>query len=120
MSGIAMMFFQDPSLLRFQKRMEKVKQSSNLKSLFNVSSVPKDTFMREVLDEIGPDHMRAIFSDVFFELQRGKGIEQYKALEYSCIRFPVEEPYVLYQISTKGGGMSLRRERHALIRIFVS
>jgi hypothetical protein len=85
MSGLAMMFFQDPSLLQFQKRMEEVKQTSNLKSLFNVSSVPKDTCMREVLDEIDPDHIEPLFADFFFELQRGKYLEQYRALKDSYI-----------------------------------
>lgn len=85
MSGLAMMFFQDPSLLQFQKRMEEVKQTSNLKSLFNVSSVPKDTCMRELLDEIDPDHIKPIFADFFFELQRGKHLEQYKVLKDSYI-----------------------------------
>jgi len=85
MSGLAMMFFQDPSLLQFQKRMEEVKQTSNLKSLFSVSSVPKDTCMREVLDEIDPDHIKPAFTDFFFELQRGKYIEQYRVLKDSYI-----------------------------------
>ena len=60
MSGLAMMFFQDPSLLQFQKRMEEVRQTSNLQALFTVSSVPKDTCMREVLDEIDPEHIAPI------------------------------------------------------------
>lgn len=85
MSGLAMMFFQDPSLLQFQKRMEEVKQTSNLKNLFNVSSVPKDTCMREVLDEIDPDHIEPIFADFFFELQRGTYLEQYTVLKNSYI-----------------------------------
>lgn len=85
MSGLAMMFFQDPSLLQFQKRMEEVKQTSNLKSLFNVSSVPKDTCMREVLDQIDPEYITPIFADFFFELQRGKHLEQYKILKDSYI-----------------------------------
>jgi hypothetical protein len=85
MSGLAMMFFQDPSLLQFQKRMEEVKQMSNLKSLFNVSSIPKDTCMREVLDEIDPDHIKPAFTDFFSELQRGKYLEQYRVLKDSYI-----------------------------------
>jgi hypothetical protein len=80
MSGLAMMFFQDPSLLQFQKRMEEVKQTSNLKTLFCVSSVPKDTCMREVLDEIAPERLTPVFKDFFHELQRAKILEPYRAL----------------------------------------
>lgn len=85
MSGLAMMFFQDPSLLQFQKRMEEVRQTSNLQALFTVSSVPKDTCMREVLDEIDPEHIAPIFTDFFFELQRGTYLEQYRVLKDSYI-----------------------------------
>jgi hypothetical protein len=65
--------------------MEEAKQTSNLKSLFNVSSVPKDTCMREVLDKIDPDQIKPIFSDFFFNLQRGKYLEQYRVLKDSYI-----------------------------------
>jgi hypothetical protein len=78
MSGLAMMFFQDPSLLQFQKRMEEVKQTSNLKTLFGVSSVPKETCMRKVLDEIPSELLTPVFRDFFHELQRSKGLEPYR------------------------------------------
>ena len=43
-----MMFFQDPSLLQFQQRMEDEAHMNNLKTLFHVESIPKDTQMREI------------------------------------------------------------------------
>jgi hypothetical protein len=43
MSAFAMMFFQDPSLLQFQQRMEDEAHVNNLKTLFHVTSIPKDT-----------------------------------------------------------------------------
>ena len=79
MSAFAMMFFQDPSLLQFQKRMEEARQTSNLKTLFSVSSVPKDTCMREALDELDPKRLAPVFVDFFHELQRSKELEQYRA-----------------------------------------
>lgn len=79
MSAFAMMFFQDPSLLQFQKRMEEARQTSNLKTLFGVSSVPRDTCMREALDRLDPKHLAPVFADFFHELQRSKGLEQYRA-----------------------------------------
>ena len=80
MSAFAMMFFQDPSLLQFQKRMEEARQTSNLKTLFCVSSVPKDTCMREALDELDPKRLRPVFKDFLHELQRGKELEAYRVL----------------------------------------
>ena len=78
MSAFAMMFFQDPSLLQFQKRMEDARQTSNLKTLFGVSSVPRDTCMRESLDRLDPKHLAPVFADFFREIQRSKELEQYR------------------------------------------
>jgi len=46
-----MMFFQDPSLLQFQKRLQKSINRNNLKTIFNVSAIPKDTQLWDILDE---------------------------------------------------------------------
>ena len=81
MSAFAMMFFQDPSLLQFQKRMEETRQTSNLKTVFGISSVPKDACMREVLDELDPKCLRPVFKDFLHELQRSKELEQYRVLK---------------------------------------
>src|SRR5208337_2569404 len=55
MSAFAMMFFQDPSLLQFQKRLEDEVHTSNLRTLFHVSSVPRDTTMRGLIDTYDSD-----------------------------------------------------------------
>jgi hypothetical protein len=49
MSGFAMMFFQDPSLLQFQLRLEKRFNRNNLKTLFDITDIPKDSQLRQVL-----------------------------------------------------------------------
>ena len=81
MSAFAMMFFQDPSLLQFQRRMEDEAHKNNLKTLFHVESIPKDTQMGEVLDEIDPEELMPLFDDFFRPLQRGKHLEQYQVLD---------------------------------------
>lgn len=78
MSGFAMMYFQDPSLLTFQRRMQEVNQRNNLKTIFNVKDIPKDTQLRDVLDEISHERLEEVFSDYFFQLQRGKHLEGYQ------------------------------------------
>jgi hypothetical protein len=80
MSAFAMMFFQDPSLLQFQQRMEDEAHMNNLKTLFHVGSIPKDTQMGEVLDEVDPEEIMPLFDDFFRPLQRGKHLEQYQVL----------------------------------------
>ena len=80
MSGFAMMFFQDRSLLQFQRRLEDEIQQNNLRSLFNVEAIPKDTQMRDVTDEIDPCELEPLFDDFFRLLQRGKRLESYRIL----------------------------------------
>lgn len=81
MSGFAMMFFQDPSILEFQRRLEEKSQFSNLSNVFQVKSVPKDNQMRETLDYVDSQDLFPIFSDWLHRLQRGKHLSQYRFLD---------------------------------------
>lgn len=80
MTGFAMMFFQDPSLLAFQRRLQKACNLNNLKTMFNIESIPKDTQLRDVLDKASFDCLNDLFSDYLFQLQRGKHLELYRFL----------------------------------------
>jgi len=50
LSAFACMFFQDPSMLSFEKRMQDEHELCNFNSLFGVSRVPESTQLRDVLD----------------------------------------------------------------------
>jgi len=76
-----MMFFQDPSLLEFQRRIQDRKQFSNLSNVFQVQSVPKDSQMRDNLDQLPTKQLDPIFSDWLGRLQRGKHLESYTFLD---------------------------------------
>ncbi len=78
MSSFACMYFQDPSLLQFQKRLDDEYQNNNLKTLFSVSSIPKETQMRELIDKTDSESFRSIYNDYFSRLQRSKHLEQYQ------------------------------------------
>jgi len=80
MSGLAMMYFQDTSILQFQKRLEDGTHNNNLRTLFQVQSIPRDTQMREVIDEVDSKELEVVFEDYFRALQRGKHLEQYRFL----------------------------------------
>ncbi len=81
MSALAMMFFQDPSLLSFQRRMQDSMQCCNLKTIFAVENIPKDTPLRENLDAIDSRTLNPAFSILFHHLQRGKQLEAYRWLD---------------------------------------
>jgi len=57
-SGFALMFFQHPSLLQFQRAMEKKRQRCNLQTIFGVREIPSDTQMRKILDGVEPEALR--------------------------------------------------------------
>ena len=87
MSGFAMMYFQDPSLLQFQKRLREDEGRDNLATIFKVETVPEDTQMRKVLDRIDPEQFRPVFKHYLHRLQRGKHLEQYRLFDgsYLCV-----------------------------------
>jgi hypothetical protein len=78
MSGLAMMHFQDRSLLQFQKHLEDSTHRSNLTTLFGIKAIPKDTQIRSVLDTTESEQFRPIFYDFFYRLQRGKQLDPYQ------------------------------------------
>lgn len=78
MTGFAMMYFQDPSLLTFQRRLQKAWNLNNLKTMFNIESIPKDTQLRDVLDQAPTGEIEMIFSDYLHQLQRNKHLENYQ------------------------------------------
>ena len=89
MSGFACMHFQDPSLLQFQARLEEENHRSNLQTLFEVKNIPKETQMREIIDEVDSDYFRPIFKNYYLRLQRGKYLEPYQLLP-GLYYFPID------------------------------
>lgn len=80
MSAFSCMYFQDPSLAEFQRRMKEAKGKSNLQTLFDVDNIPKDTQLRDILDSIPGKAFAPIFKDYFGRLRRHKHLENYEVL----------------------------------------
>ncbi len=78
MSALAMMFFQDPSVLSFQRRMHDRMQDSNLKAMFAVKDIPSDSALRQTLDNIPTEAIHPAFPFLLQCLQRGKYLDAYK------------------------------------------
>jgi hypothetical protein len=70
MSGVALMFFQHPSLLQFQRAMEKKRQRCNLQTIFGVQAIPSDTQMREILDGVEPETLRGLLPQLWERMRR--------------------------------------------------
>lgn len=77
MSAYAMMYFQDSSLLDYQRRWFEEIRTSNLNSVFKVSKPPGDTQFRKIIDKVDPNDIKPIFKDFLLRLQRHKYLEKY-------------------------------------------
>lgn len=77
MAGLAMFSLKDPSLLAFERRV----RDHNLRSIFGLEGVPSDTQLRAILDELPPQQLRPVFTDIFRSVQRGKLLEEYVFLQ---------------------------------------
>src|SRR5947209_3551491 len=71
MAAFAMFSLKDPSLLAFEDR----RGEANLQSIYLIEQLPCDSQMRAILDPLDPEQLRAVFRDVFRQLQRGKALE---------------------------------------------
>lgn len=79
MSGFAMMFFQHPSLLEFQRKMKQRRGRCNLETIFGVHEVPSDTQMREVLDGVPVELLRPVLHELFEKIRRAGWGNEFKS-----------------------------------------
>lgn len=70
MSAYAMFFFQFPSMLKFQRGMKQKKGQSNLETIFKVRDIPSDSQMREIIDGIPIEPIRALLPKLFEQMRR--------------------------------------------------
>lgn len=78
MSGVAMLFFQDPSLLAFQERLIKKYERCNLQTMFGVKAVPKDSQMRGRLDGVEWEGVRKVLPELFEQMRRTGWVSQWR------------------------------------------
>lgn len=80
MTGLAVFGLKCPSLLAYERQRKETATDKNLRDLYHVSKAPCDTYLRERLDFIDPQHLRPAFKKLFASFQRGKGLEEYEYL----------------------------------------
>ena len=79
MSALACMFYQDASLLQFQRRLASKRHRSNLHSQFGLSRIPKESQMKVVLDQIPSQQFEILFKQLFHRLQRAKYLKAFES-----------------------------------------
>jgi hypothetical protein len=69
-SAFAMLFFQHPNLLAYQRRRQKRTGRSNLERVFHVEEMPSETQMREILDGVPSAPLRRVLPHPFEQRRR--------------------------------------------------
>jgi len=85
MSGIALFGMKCSSLLQFEDRRNEEAIKHNLETLYQIETVPCDTYLRERLDEVNPRELRGAFKGLFSIIQRNKKLEEYTYLDEGYI-----------------------------------
>lgn len=76
-SNFAMMYFQDASMLQFQRKMEDEYQCSNLKNLFRVKNIPSDATLRTMLDSIKSDTFAPVFLSAISKMNSSNELKKF-------------------------------------------
>ena len=80
MSGLACMYFQEPSLLQFQRSMEEHTHQNNLRTLFGVQNIPSSNTLKDILDDQDARLFNPIGKNIVQRLQRGNQLSQFKLM----------------------------------------
>ena len=75
-SGFAMFSLKDPSLLAFDQRRYDATKLKNLQTIYHIGTVPCDTQLRVILDQVYPEELAPVFRAIFRQAQRGKALEK--------------------------------------------
>jgi hypothetical protein len=81
MSAFAMFSLKAPSLLAFDRE----RTEENLRTIYGIQRVPCDTHMREILDPVSPEALRAVFKRVVAQVQRSHALAPMRFLDDSYL-----------------------------------
>jgi hypothetical protein len=88
MSALGIFLLKYPSLLRFDREVRNAPDSPeahNFRSLFGVEKAPDDTTMRQTLDDVSTDHIRASFPAIFNVLKSSGVMNKFKFYQGSFL-----------------------------------
>jgi len=83
--GLAVFAFKSPSLLQFMETTLKDVEGANIKTLFQISQIPSDTQMRDILDPVDPELLRPAYDSILREFQRGNELQKFITLGHYAV-----------------------------------
>jgi hypothetical protein len=122
-SAFAMFFFQAPSMLEFQRSLERRTQRNNLETLFGVREIPSDTQLRDILDGAPWDPARRLLGRLFERYRRSGWAAEFKTSRELGSLYPVALDATDYFSSTavscqhclRSGSGEATRYRHTML-----
>ena len=76
MSAFSVFFTQSPSFLAHQRDMKLRKGRSNAESLFDLSEIPSDNQIRNLLDPVSPEHVQGVYRQIILGLEKNGVLEK--------------------------------------------
>ncbi len=80
MAAFSVFFMQSPSFLAHQRALSEGRGRSNAHTLFEMTSIPCDTHIRQMLDGAPTDHFDAVFADIAHDVHARGGFAPLQCL----------------------------------------
>lgn len=80
LSAFSLFFTQNASFLQFQKDMARAKGKSNAQTLFQIEPIPSENQIRNLLDEVSPELVYQVFTEIFDTLNEHQYLEDYRRI----------------------------------------
>jgi len=80
LGAFSIFFTQSPSFLDFQRNMQLTKGQSNAQTLFQMTEIPSDNQIRNLLDPVSPEEFFPCFSSIIDGLYESNHFESYRSI----------------------------------------
>jgi hypothetical protein len=79
--ALAVFFFQHPSMLDFQTKMKNQWKRNNLETMMRVKEIPSNVQITSLLDEINPECVSGVFSEMLHQADRWELLKEFRCLD---------------------------------------
>jgi hypothetical protein len=81
MSAFGCFYFQEPSFLQFQLKMNEEVGKNNAESMLRIFKIPSENQIRDVINTVDCKEIQVINKELIHRLQRSKELEKFKIFQ---------------------------------------
>jgi hypothetical protein len=70
LGAFSMLYFQNPSWLSFQRKIETPEDVNNAKTFFGIENIPVENHIKNTLDMLKPTVFKKMYDDILIECER--------------------------------------------------